>query len=390
MSEAIVEVKKSESEKAVALFGSEGDLTALYNLCRKHAPWAINMKDEEIKGVVLRVNGMGYNPVNADEIQIFPDSRGVIQAQPSYKFMVKFVERFHGSHTEPKYHRLTADELEDEGLPEDAIALRCSFVMHSEQKLMIQMVESGIYTTAEAREMYEITGLGSASSQEYNAKSAKGVEYFAPKGRSKLWKVKKRALIDAYRHKFGVPGNAEVAEIRHELGFDQMTAEDWKHSFEIVKDVSPEARAALAQDHAIRRTAPALTVEEKKDGVDALYGDGASDNVIVDAEVEGVEVISTITGEVVDVIDPETGETLEEFFSEDDDVVGAEETEEPPFTLEDAYKLKNAKFVNYADMSTNRLKTIMKTYEKMTKELNAEQAKHREAVRLILEYRESL
>ena len=142
---------------------------------------------------------------------------------------------------------------------------------------MTTLMNMGIYKPEEVRAMFEVSGLGVALLSEYNG------QYFAPAGRSKSWKVEKRALVDAYRHKFGTPSRAEIETLRRMSGTDRITADDWEGAYEVGAD--ERGTVALAQDAANRRENEPLTREEAKDGVNLLYGnDEVVDGVFNEVE----------------------------------------------------------------------------------------------------------
>ena len=281
------EIVKSETENTVKLYGSDAEIQALGTLVKQFAPWAEKLDNIQIGGVVRRVMAMGLDPLNGYEVQIWKDKRGIVQVQPAYTLMIDWVKKFKGDHTQPRYTRLIGDELASQGLPENAIAYRCTFIMNEDLDRMTTLLNMGVYNPEEVRAMFEVSGLGVAQLNEYDG------EYFAPAGRSKSWKVEKRSLMDAYRHKFGTPSRAEIETLRRESGTDKIQPDDWDTAYRVCAD--QRGTVALAQDTANRRESPAMTQEEAAVGISALYPDhtrGKSklfkdDGLVADA-VEGV------------------------------------------------------------------------------------------------------
>jgi len=257
------EIVKVETGNTVKLYGSDAEIQALGTLVKQFAPWAEKLDNIQIGGVVRRVMAMGLDPLNQNEIQIWKDKRGIVQVQLAYTLMIDWVKKFKGDHTQPRYYRLVGEELEAQGLPKDAIAYKCTFIMNDDLDRMTTLLNMGCYEPNEVRAMFEVSGLGVAQLNEYNG------EYFAPAGRSKSWKVEKRALVDAYRHKFGTPSRAEIETLRRESGTDKIQPDDWEGAYEVCAD--QRGTLALAQDTANRRESPAMTQEEATAGIDALY-----------------------------------------------------------------------------------------------------------------------
>jgi len=193
---------------------------------------------------------MGLDPLNPAEVQIWKDDRGRVSFQIGYAMLETWVKKTYGQHTEPRFTRLTADELKVEGLAETTIAFRCEFIMCGDIKAMTEMV--GIVGREEAMRMFTCTGVGAATAQEFNN------AYFAPKGRTPAWKVKKRALTDAYRQKFGVPNAAELADARTRLGYTLPSPEDYEGAAALTDDA--QSITALAQASADRRENPPATL----------------------------------------------------------------------------------------------------------------------------------
>lgn len=242
MSEALELVTaQQERATAVSIYGQDDQVKQMIQAVRTVAPWINNrdpklsFSDNEVALVVRRAMAMGLDPLNPHEVQIWKDNRGSVNFQISYTLMAEWVRRFKGTHTEPEYHRLTKEELIEEGLQQTDVAYRVSFVMDdSIDKLMVL---AQVYGAEKARAMVAVTGFGCAKASEYSS------EYFAPAGRSKTWKVQKRAMVDAYRRKFGTPTRAEIEELRRIGGFERVRAEDWEGT----EDLHPGDAAALVQ-----------------------------------------------------------------------------------------------------------------------------------------------
>ena len=266
------EIVKAEVKTTVQMYGNDDEIQALGELVKQFAPWAKDLTNVEIGGVVRRVMSMGLDPLNGHEVQIWKDNRKVVQVQPAYTLMIDWVKKFNGDHTQPRYYRLVEEELAEQGLPADAVAYKCTFIMNEDLDRMTTLLNMNVYEPKEIREMFEVSGLGVSLAEEYNAKSKGGVEYFAPTGRSKSWKVEKRALIDAYRHKFGTPSRSEIETLRRQSGTDKITPDDWQGAYEVGAD--ERGTLALAQDSAQQRDKEPMTREEAKTGANALYGDG--------------------------------------------------------------------------------------------------------------------
>lgn len=188
------------------------------------APWAHNknfpLDAADIALAVQRSVGIGLDPLNPHEVQIWKDGRG-LHFQLAYTMLSQWATQILGGHTEPTYTRLTKEELETEGLLTTDIAFYCRFVMKADILLIGTMIEAG-WDPLQARTEMTVTGLGTASLADWNGK------YFAPNARSKAWKVKKRAYTDAIRTRFGTPGRATIEEMRQLRGEDHITAADWQ------------------------------------------------------------------------------------------------------------------------------------------------------------------
>lgn len=214
----------------------------MIEVIKRAAPWAKNMTAQEIEFVVRRALSLGLDPLNPSEVQIWKDDSGRVNFQIGYTLLEAWVKKTYGQHTQPRYTRLSAEELKAEGLPETAIAYRCEFIMNSDLKTMAEL--AAVVGTEEALRMFTCIGVGVATANEYNG------SYFAPKGRSPAWKVQKRALTDAYRRKFGQPTATELTLIKQKFGY-AITEED---------EPAPALTAAQANALLYDAPAPALPV----------------------------------------------------------------------------------------------------------------------------------
>lgn len=188
------------------------------------APWAHNKKypldAADIALAVQRSVGMGLDPLNPHELQIWKDGHG-LHFQLAYTLLHQWSTQILGGHTEPRYTKLTEDDLTAEGLLTTDQAYYCQFVMKEDIPLIGTMIQAG-WDPVQAREELTITGLGTCSRSDWDGK------YFAPNARSKAWKVKKRAYTDAIRTRFGTPGQATIEKMRRLRGEDHITATDWQ------------------------------------------------------------------------------------------------------------------------------------------------------------------
>jgi len=271
------EPKSKELTQIAKMYGTQEQIEVYGNLVRKFAPWSEGMTDKEVEYAIRRVVTMGLDPLAPHEVQIWKDNRRVIQVQHSYTLIIEWVKKFKGEHTSPIEVRLTEDELLEEGLPPDAVAYRCSMIMTKDLDRMQQFLNmSKDADLKTVMSLFQFSGIGVSLRKEYDG------EYFAPAGRSKSWKVKKRAKTDAYRHKFGTPTRKEIVELRRDLGWEEIQPEDWAQALEVGAD--ERGTLELAKDSARRRNTPALSREEAKDGANALFGndDGAVEGVFKD------------------------------------------------------------------------------------------------------------
>lgn len=250
MDERAIVSRAQEIATADALYGLKEDQDAMWKQIAKVAPW-INpkhgpaMSQEEVVLVIRKAVAMGLDPLNPHEVQIWKDKRGQVNFQLGYPLVTQWVRHFKGEHTEPIYDRLTVPEMIEEGLDEEDVAYRVRFIMKQDLPHLKTLIDAG-YEPKLARRMVEVKGIGVASAKEYDN------DYFAPKGRSKAWKVKKRALTDAYRRKFGTPGRPEIMELRRLRGDAQLTLDDWRVASESARN--GDARLQIARVAASNRS----------------------------------------------------------------------------------------------------------------------------------------
>jgi len=250
------------------------------DIIKRVAPWARGLNNQEIGLTARRALSMGLDPLNTHEVQIWKDKRGNVNFQVAYTLMAEWVKRFKGDHTEPQYYLLTSEQLEREGLAPDDIAYRVKFIMKSDLQAMREMLALGVFDAHEVRAMFEVTGIGTASRQEYNG------PYFAPAARSKSWKVKKRALTDAYRCKFGTPTKREIEELRRFIS-DIPDVDDLEYAVSIAPDADYSGQKAIAaQRQALREST--LSAGDVADAQSVLFGDPQKPAAI-DADVTELE-----------------------------------------------------------------------------------------------------
>ena len=246
---------------------------AYVSAVRSIAPWANDPKykvaDNDVILVVQRALALGVDPLNPHEVQIWVDSRGKITFQLAYTIMAEWA-RLKGEHTEPRYTRLTAEEMRLEGLQSNDIAYRAAFIMRADLGDFYAAAQA--IGLDEARAMFEVRGIGSATAAEY------ADQYFAPKGRPKSWKVQKRALIDAYRKRFGTPTKAEIEAIRRGKGWDKIEPEHWVQATQSAPNANEDGIVELAKAAATRDK---LTAEIITGAAELLYPGGD----VVDGEV---------------------------------------------------------------------------------------------------------
>lgn len=246
---------------------------------RSFAPWANGkypMTDQEIALVVRRSDALGVDPLNPHEVQIWKDRKG-IQLQLSYTLIAQWANQGLGGHTKPRYRPLTREEKQLQGIPESHKATRVSFVMKNDIPLIAQMIDAG-WDAKQAREDLEIVGVATASPDEW------GSRYFAPNGRSKRWKLQKRAYVDAIRRRFGTPSRADIEQLRRARGEDGIDTEDWREASRELPD--QEGVGRLARVKATQRQEP-LGEEKIERAKGLLSPDGDLNDNGADTVVDG-------------------------------------------------------------------------------------------------------
>lgn len=242
---------------------------------RKFASWARGkypMTDDEILASCIRARQMGVHPLNDKAFQAYKDSHG-IHLDYHYSLISKWVSQFlKVRHTAPRYYRLTDEQLEFEGLSETDVAYYAKFILNEDLDDYYRMMDK--LPPDEAYDMFAVTGIGVTDKSTWNS------QYFAPNGRSKAWKLQKRALKDAYVRKFGYPSPAEARFMQEQLGWVDPDDDDVNYGAQPV-DISDESRVALMQSHAKlkRLPAPTISTDEAKS---ALFGNDAVDAELVE------------------------------------------------------------------------------------------------------------
>jgi hypothetical protein len=242
---------EEERTTAARLYGGNNDIAAFGYAIQKVAPWAKNMKDHDIGLIVRRALAMGVDPLNPHEVQIWTDNKGRVQFQLAYTLMAEWVRHFYGQHTEPQYAELDESQKDREGLPHNCMAFRVTFIMNVDLAKLETLLK--VFQPDEARQMVTVKGLGVAFPQELQS------PYFAPAGRSPAWKVQKRALVDAYRRKFGTPTRDQIMALRRESGRDQIEPEDWVEVASFAGTMTQDERT----EHAIAQADTRQRVEER-------------------------------------------------------------------------------------------------------------------------------
>ena len=254
---------QSSNELATAtdLYGAMKSVEEFAKIVQKVAPWGQQFKPTEVGLVVRRSLGMGLDPLNPHEVQVWKDKRGQICFQLAYTLVTEWVKRFKGEHTEPIFYQLSDIEAEGEGLSEGDVAFYATFIMTEDMPRMHDLIKMG-FDPKEAKSMVTVKGIGVATKAEYSG------QYFVPAGRSRAWKLKKRAMVDAYRCKFGTPTRAEIMELRRRGTLEAATTADWEVASDDGEEESFEGRVRLAELSANTRQTldewDSLNDEEKK------------------------------------------------------------------------------------------------------------------------------
>ncbi len=243
-------------------------------IVQKVAPWANGLQAGEIGLVVRRAMGMGVDPLNPHEVQIWKQG-GTITIQLAYTLMIEWVRKFKGDYTRPIYYVLHGEQLTEVGLQPGDHAVRVEFFMRED---LFRITEMYPIFGEDTPEMFKVVGTGAVTAKDWNG------PYFAPNGRSKMWKLEKRALLDAFRLKFGTPTLVEIEELRRDLGHDKITPEAWIGT----ENLYPGDAVALAKSHA----APPIEngpVEEREEAMAALFPPAKEAPVVVGKITEIIE-----------------------------------------------------------------------------------------------------
>lgn len=265
-----------ESSTALALYGEDREIQVLAAACKKVAPWAKGMKPDDIGLVVRRAMSLGVDPLNHHEVQIWIDHRDQVNFQLSYTLMGEWVRHFKGDHTEPQYEVLSDVDMREQGIPSDAVAVRATFIMNDALDKFESLIKMG-FDPKQARAMITTSGIGVGYSKEMAS------QYFAPAGRSKLWKIQKRALVDAYRMKFGTPTKAEIMELRRVSGRDQIKPEHWVMVHEYDESTPEEMAMVEAEADESKERVGQMSDEERAEVLE--HGR----NLLHDEEIEDAE-----------------------------------------------------------------------------------------------------
>lgn len=278
-------VQEEQAASAAVLPAQQGNLypdeetRLLAEAIARVAPWAHNKKfpldAADIALAVQRSVRMGLDPLNPHEVQIWKDKRR-LNFQLAYTLLHQWSTQILGGHTEPRYTRLTEEELAEEGLLATDVAYRCEFVMREDIPLIGTMMQAG-WDALQARAELTVRGLGSATREEWNGK------FFAPNARSKAWKVQKRAYTDAIRTRFGTPSQAVIKEMRRLRGEDRIIATDWQIT--AGTDQERVRLAALTADDREREPDDRTPEEILAEGRALLRGDDDETGEVLDAEV---------------------------------------------------------------------------------------------------------
>lgn len=304
------------SESGLQLYGDERAVKEVCEMVKRVAPWAngkVEFADKEIGYAVRQCAALGLNPLDPHEVQVFKDKHG-IHVSLSYALIVGWLRRFYGGFTTPQYRDLTQEEMTAEGLNPTDYAVEVRFLMLQEVPTLTALVQAG-YDPNEARGMVEVHGIGVVSGDDWRS------PYFAPNGRSKRWKVEKRAFTAAVRAKYGTPSRDQIEILRRDGGMADVEAEDW----ELPPNLTPggvdnRGRAALAAQHAHyrltderREADPAFAAEQDATNaaaIAAMYPNtpgAAPDEPVPPEPVEGEIVEETEVEEIQEPQAPAAG-----------------------------------------------------------------------------------
>ena len=191
-------------------------------MVHRFAPYAEEMTRDDALFVAIRCDEMGVHPMNDKAIQVYKDSHG-IHIDYHYSLIAKYVSQIRGiRHTQPRYTRLTTEQLEEQGLAPTDIAYFASFVPRDAWDDYYNMMDR--MSAQDAYDLFAVRGIGSTSKEKWDG------FYFAPNGRSKAWKVYKRALKDAYVTAFGYPSPSEARSLQEKSEFFAPSMEALEYS----------------------------------------------------------------------------------------------------------------------------------------------------------------
>ncbi|MCP4544244.1 MAG: hypothetical protein GY832_44595 [Chloroflexi bacterium] len=284
--------ERDEQRAALARKGVNDTALMHAEMIYVFAPYAHNRdhpftKDDALF-TALRCREMGVHPLNQKGIQVYKDKHGV-HIDYHYSMVAKWVSQFlKVRHTQPRYIRLGAEQLEYEGLSADSVAYYATFIpfdaLDRYYETIDRMEEKAAY------EMFAVKGIGSASKSQFNS------SYFSPNGRSPAWKLQKRALRDAYTRWLGNPSPAEARFLQEQSDFIAPTLPELESAKHDVSDtIIPSEVIRLAQERkryeeSDAANSPPSTPEEIKDTKELLYGpQKTKTHVIVDAPPEVID-----------------------------------------------------------------------------------------------------
>jgi len=290
-------------------------------IIKASAPFAEKMTAIQIDYVARRSYALGVDPMNSHEGHWYLDKKNKVQFQWAYQLIEQFIAKFHGQHTMPKYRELETEELVARGLNPDDHAVEVVFFMNDDLPKVYEAAASGAFDVHEAREMFMMRGIGTATAKEWDT------WYFAPAGRDKRWKIEKRAVTDALIKRFGTPNRAQVSQLRRDRGQDVIEAEDWQDT----EGLAPGDAVALAKLHAQDRQRAPMSREDMCAAKEALFGapkkhagEQAPDEDVQDGEF-------TMTDEATPEPPPDP---LDEHFPREDDEAASDTEPKPAPKLE--------------------------------------------------------
>ena len=268
--------QKSES---LARSGVTPEILLHAEMIFRFAPYAHSddypMTKSDCLFVAIRCREMGVHPLNSQGIQVYNDNHG-IHIDYHYSMIIKYASQLRKvRHTQPRYTRLTPEQLEDEGLGATDIAYHATFIPYEALDDYYKMMDK--MTPQEAYDLFAIRGIGSVSKNKW------GGSYFAPNGRSRAWKVQKRALKDAYVRWLGYPSPSEARYMQEQTGWVEPT----EAALETYAATEDGENVIILAEHAAKQSNyieehPA-TQADKDAAKEALFG-GGPPRQVVDAE----------------------------------------------------------------------------------------------------------